>query len=115
MEPSVPVVAYVSAILTGSLLLASAGLLRKYRQSGYHGLYALVGVIVGVTLYGSLMATMKFATSALWLKLVFYRLEMVAWVGLPVSTLSVVMICITLTTWGHARSLIFSGSSRGSF
>ena len=97
MEPSVPVVAYVSAILTGSLLLASAGLLRKYRQSGYHGLYALVGVIVGVTLYGSLMATMKFATSALWLKVIFYRLEMVAWVGLPVSTLAFVVIGLYYT------------------
>ncbi len=97
VEPSVPVVAYVSAILTGSLSLASVVLLRKYRQSGYHGLYALVGVIVGVTLYGSLMATMKFATSALWLKVIFYRLEMAAWVGLPVSTLAFVMIGLYYT------------------
>lgn len=49
-------------------------------------------MIVGVSLWWSLVATLKFATATLPLKLAFYRLEMVAWVGLPISTTSFALI-----------------------
>lgn len=86
MTPSTPLIAYLSAGLTGCLLLVSVALGRKYRWSSARELDKLAWVIVGISLWWSTVATMKFATTALSSKVLLYRLEMVAWVGLPVST-----------------------------
>jgi PAS domain S-box-containing protein len=86
MTPSTPLVAYLSAGLTGCLLLAGVGLGRKYRWSSARELDKLALVIVGVSLWWSTVATIKFAATALSSKVLLYRLEMVAWIGLPTST-----------------------------
>jgi hypothetical protein len=86
MTPSTPLIAYLSAGLTGCLLLVSVALGRKYRWSSARELDKLAWVIVGISLWWSTVATMKFATTALSSKILLYRLEMVAWIGLPVST-----------------------------
>jgi len=86
MAPSTPLVAYLSAGMTGCLLLASIALVKKYRWSSARKLDKLAWLIVGISLWWSTMATMKFATTALSSKVLLYRLEMVAWIGLPVST-----------------------------
>ena len=86
MAPSTPLIAYLSAGMTGCLLLVSIALARKYRWSSARELDKLAWVIVGISLWWSTMATMKFATTTLSSKVLLYRLEMVAWIGLPVST-----------------------------
>jgi len=86
IAPSTPLITYLSAGLTGCLLLVSVALGRKYHWSSARELDKLAWVIVGISLWWSTMATMKFATPTLSSKVLLYRLEMVAWIGLPVST-----------------------------
>jgi predicted DNA binding protein/PAS domain-containing protein len=94
-------IAYFSASLTGCLFLAGVALIRKYRRVDPRALHALVGVILGISLWWSVISTMKFATPSLSLKVFFYRLEMVAWVGLPILTTSFALIGIR---YSDARS-----------
>ena len=101
MSSSVPLVAYFSASLTGCLFLAGVALIREYRRVDPRALHALVGVILGISLWWSVISTMKFATPSLSLKVFFYRLEMVAWVGLPILTTSFALIGIR---YSDARS-----------
>ena len=94
MNPAPPPIVYFSAVLTGCLLLAGVALVARYRREPPRALQTLVGVIVAVSLWWSMTATMKFATSSLSLKVFFYRLEMIAWVGLPIVTTSFALIAI---------------------
>ena len=94
MSPAVPAIAYLSAVLTGCLFLLGVALIREYCRVDYRPLHALIGLILGVSFWWSLMATMKFATPSLSLKVFFYRLEMVAWVGVPILTTAFALISI---------------------
>lgn len=94
MSPAIPAIVYLSAVLTGCLCLMGVALVRKYFRVDRRPLHALIGLIVGVSFWWSAMATMKFATPSLPLKVFFYRLEMVAWVGIPILTTAFALISI---------------------
>ena len=81
-----PLVAYFSILLTVGLLCTGYALLRRCRQSGDYLTFRFVGIIIGVSLWWLVMSTVKFTATSLELKILFYRLSMAAWIGLPVST-----------------------------
>ena len=86
MSLQFPTVVYFSLILTAGLIYAGYALLQRCRRSGDYLTGRFAGIIIGVSLWWLVMSTVKFTATTLQVKILFYRLSMAAWIGLPVST-----------------------------